>query len=170
MKNLFALILLVSTLAACTTKPTNLKDEAAFWTRADVSSALYMRGPKAQHQLHKDIASCVSEVKELSRLGSIRNANPPTGIEMNANLARRWQSPKGDGPLHTEFMDFNDFESCMNFKGWKRTNYVGQDKINNAQSTYKTTILGGTQNSDSDDSNMNRPRSGRATASGSFNN
>ena len=116
--------------------------EADFWQRADIESAMYMRGPKAQHQLHKDISTCVSEVKELSRLGTIRDANPPTGIEMQKNLARNWQSPKGDGPLHTEFRDFHDFESCMTYKGWERTIYVKPEVMERAKTNYDTVVLG----------------------------
>ena len=168
MKKFIVLSLVVLTVSACSSKMTKPEDHAAFWNRTNASSALYMRGPKAQHMLHKDIASCVSEVKELSRLGTIRNANPPAGIEMNGGLANKWQSPKGDGPLNTEFRDFHDFESCMNFKGWERTNYVRQDQINRARTNYNTTILGGT-NKDVDTKN-NHERSSRNTASGSFNN
>ena len=138
-------ILLLSLLAlgACeSTKETDPLRDAAFWQRSDTSSALYMRGPKAQHTLHKDIASCVAEVKELSRLGSIRDANPPGMIEMNKGLASKWQSPKGDGPLHTEFMDFTDFESCMNYKGWQRAEYVKPATVDKAQMNYDTVILG----------------------------
>jgi len=141
------LILLPLMAAACTTHPTKREQEAAFWQRSDATSALYLRGAKAQHILHKDIASCVSEVKELSRLGTIRNANPPGGIEMNKGLAQNWQSPQGDGPLHTEFRDFHDFESCMAYKGWERTRYIKPEQVQNSQMNYNTVILGKTLDS-----------------------
>ena len=168
MKILFALSLSLLALTACeSTKHTQQDRDGAYWQRADLTSALYLRGPKAQHTLHKDISSCVSEVKELSRLGTIRDANPPAGIEMNVGLANKWQSPQGDGPLYTEFRDFHDFESCMNFKGWKRTNYVGQEQMERAKNNYKTTIigqrLGTTKKAPSYKAN-------RSTASGNFNN
>jgi len=167
MKKFIALSLVILTVSACSSTMTKPEEHAAFWNRTNASSALYMRGPKAQHMLHKDIASCVSEVKELSRLGTIRNANPPAGIEMNVGLANKWQSPKGDGPLNTEFRDFHDFESCMNFKGWERTNYMRQDQINRARTNYNTTILGGSNSDVANDTGTSR--SGRATASGNFN-
>ena len=169
MKKFIALSLSLLTLAACeSTKQTSPKDNAAFWQRSEMTSALYLRGPKAQHQLHMDIASCVSEVKELSRLGTIRDANPPAGIEMNVGLAKNWQSPKGNGPLYTEYRDFHDFESCMNFKGWERTNYVGDETIDNATANYNTVILGKPvgQNQKAQPTY----RSNRDSASGSFNN
>jgi hypothetical protein len=142
MKNLLLLPLLALTVACTQTHRTSIEDNAAFWERTDAVSALYMRGPKAQHTLHKDIASCVSEVKELSRLGTIRDANPPRNIEMNVGLAHNWQSPRGDGPTHTEFRDFHDFESCMNFKGWNRVNYVTPTAMQTGKTNYKTVILG----------------------------
>lgn len=169
MKKNIALSLVVLSVSACSSMMTKPEQEAALWNRTDASSALYMRGPKAQHQLHKDISSCVSEVKELSRLGTIRNANPPAGIETNVGLADKWQSPKGDGPLHTEFRDFNDFESCMSFKGWERTNYVRHDQIERAHSNYRATILGGTNNTTTSDTRTSSG-SGRARAAGNLNN
>ena len=141
MKKLFLLSLLAITACESTTEK---RLDAAYWQRSDVESALYMRGPKAQHQLHKDIADCVTAVKELTRLGTIRNANPPGGIEMNSGLAKNWQSPKGDGPLHTEFRDYHDFESCMAYKGWNRASYVKPHIMENAKTNYNTTIIGKT--------------------------
>lgn len=163
------LILIPVLLSACVAQPyTSPEKEAAFWNRTDMSSALYMRGPKAQHQLHKNISSCVSEVKELSRLGTIRNANPPADIEMNVNLADKWQSPRGDGPLYTEFQDFDDFESCMNFKGWERTNYVRPETMKKSRSNYRTTILGKTGAGSTNTTSTNQ--SNATGASGGYNN
>jgi hypothetical protein len=141
MKKLLLLSLLA--VAACdSTKETRL--DAAYWQRSDIESALYMRGPKAQHQLHKDIASCVTSVKELTRLGTIRKASPPGGIEMNVGLAENWQSPQGDGPLYAEYRDYHDFESCMAYKGWDRAAYVKPHVMERAKTNYNTTILGKT--------------------------
>jgi len=147
-KLLYTLPLLVTVMACESTHHTKSGTNDQYWQRSDLTSALYLRGPKAQHQLHKDISSCVSEVKELSRLGTIRDANPPGGIEMNTNLADRWQSPRGDGPLYTEFRDFHDFESCMTYKGWERTHYVRPEQAEHSQANYNTTILGKTYDPD----------------------
>jgi len=137
--------LAVLTLGACAgVEHTSLEKESHFWERSESVSALYLRGPKAQHQLNHDIAACVSEVKELTRLGTIRKANPPSGILMHEGLATGWQSPTRDGPLYTEFRDFHDFESCMEFKGWKRTYYMRPEQIENAKGNYRTVILGKT--------------------------
>lgn len=145
MKKFLLIALSTAALTACeSTKQTSFEQESDFWERSDNVSLLYLRGEKAQHQLHKDIASCVAEVKELSRLGTIRNAKPPTNIEMNGNLANNWQSPKRDGALHTEYADFHDFESCMNYKGWRRVSYVRPEQVETAKTTYRTVILGET--------------------------
>ncbi|PCI01324.1 MAG: hypothetical protein COB76_01665 [Alphaproteobacteria bacterium] len=171
-KLLLALPLLVAITACESKKRTSFEQESDFWERSDNVSLLYLRGPKAQHQLHKDISSCVSEVKELSRLGTINNARPPANIEMSGGLAGGWQSPERDGPLHTEFADFHDFEGCMNFKGWKRVSYVRPQQIDQAKQNYKTTILGETlglrRDTEGKTSKSSRS-SGRATASGSLN-
>jgi hypothetical protein len=128
-------------LSACESTQQKKRD-AAYWQRSDVESALYMRGPKAQHQLHKDIADCVTSVKELVRLGTIAEASPPARIEMNVGLAENWQSPKGDGPLHTEYREYADFESCMDYKGWNRAAYVKPEIMQRAHRNYNTVILG----------------------------
>lgn len=173
MKKIILLGLTVATLSACeSTKRTSFEQESDFWERADGVSLLYLRGPKAQTQLHKDIASCVAEVKELSRLGTIDNARPPANIRMNVGLAEKWQSPKRDGALHNEYADFHDFESCMNFNGWKRVSYVRPEQINQAEQNYRTTILGEAIGGKRDDYNAKSSasrRSARDTASGTFN-
>lgn len=172
MKKLLLTLPLIVTVSACeSTKQTSFEQESDFWERTDNVSLLYLRGPKAQTQLHKDIASCVAEVKELSRLGTIDNARPPANIRMNQGLAENWQSPKRDGALYNEYADFHDFEGCMNYKGWKRVSYVRPEQIDQAQQTYKTTVLGETIGIRRDTENTYTPnrRTGRATASGSFN-
>lgn len=138
-----------SMLAACssttsTSRPTEkqIREHADYWQRAETTSALYLTGPKAQYVLNGDIASCVAEVKELVRLGSIRDAEPPRNIGMEPGLARGWTSPTRNGPLYTEYRDFSDFDGCMRSKGWERTNFVRPAQANAAASNYSQTILG----------------------------
>ena len=50
-------------LAACQVPP-KLED-AQYWQRKNATSALYLRGPKAQQTLHQAIANCVTEIDEL---------------------------------------------------------------------------------------------------------
>lgn len=171
MKKFLLLTLCAASLTACAgTKQTSFEQEADFWERSDSVSLLYLRGAKAQHQLHKDISSCVTEVKELTRLGTINNARPPANIEMNSNLAKGWQSPSRDGALHAEYQDFHDFESCMNYKGWRRVSYVRPSQIEQARTNYKTTILGESvgQHNDAKPAYTSN-RSAHANASGDLN-
>lgn len=147
MKTLVISLVTATLLAGCATSDVRatdkeIRNKADYWQRADSTSALYLKGPKAQYQLNSDIASCVAEVKELVRLGSIRRASPPANIGMEPGLARGWDSPTRNGPLFTEYRDFSDFDGCMNHKGWVRTDYVRPATQDQAINNYKTTILG----------------------------
>lgn len=120
----------------------DIRARADYWQRADAVSAQYLVGPKAQHQLHMDIASCVSEVREMVRLGSIAQAMPPKNIGMDPGLKSGWSSPTRNGPLYTEYTPYQDFDGCMNTKGWERSDFVGTASAVNGARTYNRTILG----------------------------
>lgn len=137
-------------IAGCTNNHHTVKKENDFWQRSEPTSALYLRGPKAQHQLNKDIAACVAEVRELVRLGSIRKATPPSNINMSPDLRQGWEAPTHDGPLYTEYRDFHDFEGCMEYKGWTRARYVSPEIYDNALRNYNRTILGKSYDMDLD--------------------
>ena len=142
----YALILMMAlSVAACT--PGRSLDEASthssdYWQRSEAVESLYLNGPKAQHQLNKDIAACVAEVKELVRLGSIREARPPQGVATNQAMRQGWNSVTRDGPLYTEYTDFQDFEGCMAHKGWQRTHYVTPHQADRSRRVYNETIMG----------------------------
>jgi len=146
MKRLFITVCALSLLTACATDPRptdkQIRERADYWQRNDGVASLYLTGPKAQHQLHKDIAACVAEVKELYRLGSIRRAEPPKDMAMEPGLKRGWVSPTRDGPLYTEYTDFQDFDGCMRSKGWERMDYVKPAEGERAAENYAATILG----------------------------
>lgn len=156
MKNLILMLCALLALSACSSSKSagtasvakiSAKEKAVrfnsdYWQRADSVSAQYLTGPKAQHQLNMDIAACVAEVKELVRLGSIRKAEPPRDIAMDPNLRAGWNSPTRDGPLYTEYTDFQDFEGCMKSKGWERVDFVRPVTAQRASRNYVTTILG----------------------------
>jgi hypothetical protein len=130
-------------LGACTHAPKHDPKKAAdYWQRSDTTSALYTRGPKAQHMLHQDIASCVAEVRELIRLGSIREVTPPDSLALTGQMKSNWDSPYRDGPMYTEYLDYHDFETCMQYKGWARVDYVKPDVAKRAIDTHNETILG----------------------------
>ena len=83
MSKLFSNLILTSALlaglTACTGELVNrqkLVSEPRYWQRSEASSAIYLRGPKAQQMLNQDIADCVTEIRELKRLGAIRYVTP----------------------------------------------------------------------------------------------
>ncbi|MCB1539243.1 MAG: hypothetical protein H6865_06620 [Rhodospirillales bacterium] len=119
-----------------------VRERADYWQRADSVSAQYLTGPKAQQQLNMDLAACVAEVRELVRLGSIRKAEPPSTIAMSNGMRAGWVSPTRDGPLHTEYTDFQDFDGCMKSKGWDRVDYVKPVTAKAAAANFVDTILG----------------------------
>lgn len=138
--------LLALSLSACASGARETQNEVRqtgdYWQRNESVSAQYLTGPKAQHQLNSDIASCVAEVRELVRLGSIRGAQPPRDLANETNLNRAWAAPHRDGPLYTEYTDFQDFEGCMVSKGWERTDFVRPVQAQRASENYANTILG----------------------------
>lgn len=119
-------------------------EDAKYWQRKNASSALYLQGPKAQQILHKNIATCVSEIKELEKLGEIRRAIPAnynTGNTLEPRTASQqeldqWDSPERDGFLHSEHLDYHDFETCMDSKGWERLEYLPYTAADKARKDY----------------------------------
>lgn len=139
-------------LSACADKEHSVEkqlNKAHYWQRANTTSALYMSGPKAQQTLHRDISRCVVEVRELTRLGSLREAMPgemdehgnvPDPSTPEGSMAQ-WESPERDGALHTEHLDFHDFETCMAKKGWERVKHVPYAVADSAREVYVNSIL-----------------------------
>jgi hypothetical protein len=119
-----------------------------YWQRTDASSAVYQRGPKAQQMLHRDIAKCVYQVRELQRLNTIRSVTPgdidingktPDATVAAGRLASQ-DTPERDGFLYAEQTDFHDFETCMNGQGWDRVEYLPYDTSVEARSNYIKTM------------------------------
>jgi len=148
-KNSLALLLSFSTLAlAACQMPPRLED-AQYWQRKNASSALYLRGPKAQQTLHQDIASCVVELDELERLGPMREAIPADTKDGQVRRAESaegrladWDTPKRDGYLYGEHSNYNDFETCMNYKGWERVENLPYDQATKSREEYMETLYG----------------------------
>ena len=121
-----------------------IEKKGQYWQRASVSSALYVRGPKAQQMLNRDIARCVVELRELERLGAVRNpipAHADSGIVMSSGEAELegYDMPERDKDLFAEHSDYVDFEGCMLAQGWQRVKYVPYDVAKQAQENYKKT-------------------------------
>ena len=119
-------------------------EEAKYWQRSSASSALYLQGPKAQQKLHMDIATCVNEISELEKLGEIRRAIPAnynSGNEIETRTASQqeldqWDTPQRDGFLYNEHLDYHDFETCMNAKGWERLEHLPYQEADLARKDY----------------------------------
>jgi len=129
-------------ITACTAEPQagNL-DHSQYWQRVSASSATYLRGPKAQQILNRDISRCVTELRELERLGTLKDAIPahPSGRVLDPDEKRgadSWDTPERDGHLLAEHTDYHDFDSCMRAKGWERIKYVPYDIDEEAKLNY----------------------------------
>ena len=114
-----------------------------YWQRVHASSSLYLRGPKAQQMLNRNIARCVTELRELERLGSVRDAIPEyaDGLVLSTEEAELagWDTPERDKELFAEHSDYIDFEGCMLAKGWERIEYVPFDVAGEARENYMIT-------------------------------
>lgn len=136
--------LALSTLTACSNHPRI--DRGQYWQRTDASESIYMRGPKAQQILNRDIARCVTDLKELERLGQLKATIPtdyqgrvldPDELEMLDH-----DTPERDGHLFSEHFDYHDFESCMRNNGWERIKHVPYDVAKRAIETYEQVHIG----------------------------
>lgn len=121
----------------------DIEQKGQYWQRVHTSSALYMRGPKAQQMLNRNIARCVVELRELERLGAVRNAIPEyaKGLVLSEDEARLKEidTPERDKELFAEHSDYIDFEGCMLAKGWQRIKYVPFAVAKKAKENYKMT-------------------------------
>jgi hypothetical protein len=151
----------VTFLSACGHSHRKLPDmeDAKFWQRNSASSALYLRGPKAQQMLHQDISRCVREIRELENLGEIRRAVPTnynSGNQIEPRTAAqkeldRYDTPERDGYLYSEHLEYHDFETCMYAKGWERVDYLPADEADEARQSYLDRIRGKKKRSGSGD-------------------
>lgn len=115
-------------------------EDAQFWQRVSVSDAAYQQGPKAQQMLNRDIARCVTELRELERLGMIKNAIPTDGdgrvLNPDELELQDWNTPDRDGFLLMEQGNYFDFHSCMLAKGWERVEHAPYDVSEIARKNY----------------------------------
>lgn len=137
MKTILKSAVLLLALAGCSNHPQ--LDNGQYWQRKNVSESVYLRGTKAQQMLNKDIASCVNELKELERLGQLKDTIPTQYGRVLENTdaeLSEWDSPERDGALLAEHTDYHDFNSCMRAKGWERTYQVSYETQKRARETY----------------------------------
>lgn len=53
----------------------------------------------------------------------------------------QWETPKRDGALRAEYLDYSDFETCMHSKGWERVQHLPYDVAERSRETYIKTIM-----------------------------
>lgn len=130
MKNQLSIALITvsaTTLIACSSKKVDFTT-AQYWQRANASEAVYQRGPKAQQMVQRDISRCVSELRELERLGYIKDAFPAPDTQPDLKNEQiklnEWETPERDGYLLNEVATYYDFEECMTARGWERVAYL----------------------------------------------
>lgn len=131
---------LVLALSACSGKPRPQLDNAEFWQRSGMVDSIYVRGPKAQQMLNRDIAHCVAEGREMVRTGALRDS-----LSTDLNHAQRrhderelykWDTPERDRYMFTEHSNYHDFEGCMQAAGWERRKYVPFEKVDEYEKSY----------------------------------
>ena len=133
----FASLLAVT---ACTPGK-NVEDVGGqFWQRVSVSESVYQQGPKAQQMLNRDISRCVVELRELERLGTLENAIPTDiqgrTLDPDQKALYDVDTPDREADMLTELKDYNDFESCMQERGWERVEHVPFDVARKGRINY----------------------------------
>lgn len=130
------------TLTACEATAISKKDlhKAQYWQRSSISDAAYQQGPKAQEMLNRDIANCVSTLKEMERIGMARKTIPANNmgrvLDRDEEQYKAYDTPDRFGGLNLEAEDYHDFEGCMLTKGWERTEFVPYTVASRARSDY----------------------------------
>src|SRR5690606_10353228 len=87
-----------------------------YWQRISVGEAVYMQGAKAQQMLNQDIADCVVGLRELERLGVLRNTIPTDivgRVKDPDTIMHEWETPSHEDYVRTEYKGYTDFEGCM---------------------------------------------------------
>ncbi len=144
-KGFVVLFLSLALLSAAACTPVAPRPNEAYWQRVEDSSALRMKGLKAQQRLEEDMASCVREIDELVELDALRKTTPPdTHAEYHQALDGSGDLAYFDTPTRykvkmVDHSNFHDFEGCMRHAGWERVKYVRYQTARQAQETYKAT-------------------------------
>ncbi|MCB9983316.1 MAG: hypothetical protein H6861_06550 [Rhodospirillales bacterium] len=111
-----------------------------FWQRSSVSEAIYAQGPKAQQMLNRDISRCVVDLRELERLGTLKDAIPTDfqgrTLDPDEQELYDWDTPERNKHLYAEHSDYTDFESCMLEKGWERVEHAPFDVTRKGRENY----------------------------------
>lgn len=136
---IYAFISLIAA-GACTPGKEIGNIDEQFWQRVSVSDSIYMQGPKAQQMLNRDISRCVTELRELEKLGVLKNAIPTDihgkTLDPDEKIMADWDSPERNKHLFSEHSDYTDFEGCMLEKGWERVEHAPFDVTRKGRDNY----------------------------------
>lgn len=127
----------ITLVAACSSPQ---PETGQFWQRVNASDATYIRGTKAQQLLNRNIAHCVTDLRELERLGQLRDTIPADGsgrvLGPDERAIKGYDTPERDGALLAEHYDYHDFDSCMASNGWERTSTIPFETARRAGEAY----------------------------------
>lgn len=139
--SLCLLLISLTMLSACASKkkPVDLTG-AAYWQRINVQESVYLTGQRAQKILNRNIATCTNDIKAMQTDRLLREAIPadtaPYEDEDTRHL-RQWDSPERDRALRLEHYNYHDFESCMEYHGWRRIETLTQEDLTRAKKNYQ---------------------------------
>lgn len=137
MKRIVVSLILAGTLTACHTTPT--LSHADYWRRTQLKEAIYLNGESAQKRLHRDIARCVTDIKRIQTMTTLRTTIPASAqnsTSYDAYRLRNWDTPERNGALRAEHTPYHTVEKCMEHKGWQRARALSYDEIERGQSGY----------------------------------
>ncbi len=130
----------LATTGACTPGKSVGDIGGQFWQRVSVSESIYQQGPKAQQMLNRDISRCVVELRELERLGTLKDAIPTdlAGKTLNPDelALRDYDMPEREKHLFAEHSDYTDFEGCMYERGWERVEHAPYEVTRRGRENY----------------------------------
>jgi hypothetical protein len=129
LKNCLLSSIAVLLLSACEAPVNKYADKISpdFWQRTGSTTSLHMEGPKAQQMLSRDISRCITELRELKLLGALRDAKSSDESEDEIEKLKEMKKPDDDEVLFSSYLEYQNFEKCMESKGWERMEHVPYD-------------------------------------------
>ena len=135
---LFIGISAMAVTAGCSARPK--VEDGQYWQRVHASESVYINGPKAQHLLNRDISRCVTDLRELEKLGQLRDAIPTDTkgqiITPDEMKIRSIDTPEREGYIYAEHKNYHNFEDCMAYAGWERVKTLTYAATERAEQNY----------------------------------
>lgn len=90
-----------------------------YWQRIDAGSARFVQGPKAQQLLDQSLEACAVELSELEKLYAIPDGDKHRTTKVDYRDTHHRAVPPGASEGATGELPFDDFLSCMEYRGWE---------------------------------------------------